>query len=290
MTTADQWIAQFKLKRRATRELWIAIRREFQQQKPPMTVRQMFYRMSAQGMVDKSENGYDRVGYALKNMRFAGAIPFGWIADNTRWVRKQTTYSGIADMLAQQRKLYRRALWDSQPAHVEIWLEKDALAGVIDAVTSVYDVPLYVTRGYPSLTYVYDAAESLKAIDKPKFIYHFGDFDASGKDAARDIRDKLRTFGAQFDFIEVAVIADQIDALALQTRPAKKTDSRAKNFGDVAVELDAIPPNTLRQMVREVIEQHIDTGELEMLQSIEAGEIKALDGLISQFWSSLKSA
>lgn len=272
--------------RQATRALWDAILVEFERQGPPMTVRQVFYRMSATGNADKTEAGYRRVQRALTEMRRAGALPYNYLADNTRWVRRPSTYSGIAAMLEQSQKFYRRALWDTQPVHVEIWLEKDALAGVINGITSNYDVPLYVTRGYPSLSYLYEAAQALADIDKPVFVYHFGDFDASGKDAARAIREGLASFGAIIDFREVAVTEAQIKALNLQTRPAKRSDPRAAKWGNVAVELDAIPPATLRGMVSSVIERHIDQAELERLRTIEREERRSLGALIREFRTS----
>ena len=77
-------------------------------------------------------------------------IPYGWIADSTRWMRKPKSYSGLVDMLSTTRDTYRRALWSTQPAYVEVWLEKDALAGVIYTETEDWDVPLMVTRGTPA--------------------------------------------------------------------------------------------------------------------------------------------
>jgi hypothetical protein len=83
-------------------------------------------------------------------MRLGGEIPFAWITDSTRWMRKPRTYSSIADML-ERTVIYRRALRDSSPVYVEIWLEKDALAGVLYDVTAVYDVPLTLRQLGPEL-------------------------------------------------------------------------------------------------------------------------------------------
>jgi len=223
------------------------------------------------------------VQYALTAMRKQGAIPYYWLADNTRWRRKPRTYAGLADMLRESQALYRRALWDNQAAYVEIWLEKDALAGVVYDITERWDVPLYVTRGYPSLSYLYDAAEQLKAIDKPVYIYHFGDFDASGKDAARAIREGLAGFGAEFHFEEAAVTEWQIGALHLQTRPAKGSDPRARGWGAEAVELDAIPPDTLRRLVAGVIEGHVDPVALAALEREQEAEQESLRAVIDRF-------
>ncbi len=287
--TIDEWADQFDIKRQATRRLWMAIRLEFARQEPPMTVRQMFYRMSSLGEVEKTEAGYARVGYALRKMRRAGALAYGWIADNTRWMRKPTTYRGLEAMRQKVVQLYRRDIWESQLTHVEVWLEKDALAGVLYPVTEEFDVPLYVTKGYSSMSYLYAAAEALRYVEKPIYIYHFGDYDASGKDAARSIERSLHhEFGVNFEFKEVAVTEGQIDLFKLQTRPAKKKDPRARQWGDVAVELDALAPSDLRMLARHYIEAHIDGVELAQLKLIEDQERKALNEAWPQFTSSFK--
>src|SRR5579884_1723964 len=126
----------------------------------PMTVRQVFYQLVSRGVIAKTETEYKAtVGRLLTDMRRAGEIPFGWIADNTRWMRKPGTYSSMEQALQRTAEAYRRSLWDNQGVYVEVWLEKDALAGVLYRATESWDVPLMVTRGYPSLSYLYDAAE-----------------------------------------------------------------------------------------------------------------------------------
>lgn len=281
--TLDEWVAQFPGIKQKSRDLWKAIRWEFEEQKPPMTVRQMFYRMSSKGYVAKTENGYRQVQHALSEMRRGDAIPYSWIADNTRWVRKPETFNGLDAALEHMQTYYRRSLWATQPSYVEVWLEKDALAGVIRDVTSEFDVPLYVTRGYPSLSYLHNAAQALREIHKPIHIYHFGDFDASGKDAARAIREGLRDFGAEFTFTEVAVLEYQIGAYNLQTRPAKGSDPRAANWGSEAVELDAIEPSLLRAMVRSTILQNIDEAEMNFMRQIEEQERARLEEMATAF-------
>ena len=86
----------------------------------------------------------------LTELRLSHKIPFGYIADNTRWMRKPDTYDGVDAVLASTVRAYRRALWTRMPHYVEVWIEKDALAGVVNEVTSRWDVPLMVTKGYAS--------------------------------------------------------------------------------------------------------------------------------------------
>ena len=270
--TLEQWVSAFPGIQPKTQALWMAIRWEFEQQEKPMGVRQMFYRMSSAGEVEKTENGYRRVQRCLLEMRRARAVPYEWIADETRWQIKPTTYDNLTSAASFWAANYRRALWAEQPYYVEVWCEKLALSGVISAITNEYDVPLMIARGYSSETFLFGAAEHIRSIGKPAFIYHFGDYDPSGRDAARDIKDKLYGFGADFTFIEAAVTAEQVGSMRLPTRPTKTSDSRAKGWLGGSVELDAIPPNTLRAMVREVIERHIDPITLQMTQNIETEE------------------
>jgi hypothetical protein len=108
----------------------------------PMTVRQLFYQLVNEKTIDKLEAEYKRTVCRLTaQMRLAGEIEFGWIADNTRWMRKPPSHSSLAQALNETAKAYRRNLWAHQNAYVEIWLEKDAVAGVLYQTTSSWDVP-----------------------------------------------------------------------------------------------------------------------------------------------------
>jgi hypothetical protein len=242
-------------------------------------VRQVFYRLVAQGLITKTEGEYQRTVVRLLGiMRLTGALPFSWIADNTRWQRKPDSYGSVAEALADIARFYRRALWRDQAWRVEVWCEKDALAGVLYQETSRYDVPLMVTRGYSSLSFLHAAAEEIEAIGKPAAILYFGDFDPSGLDISRVVEERLREFapGAVMNFNRIAVNEEQISSFHLPTRPTKATDTRGRSFGQVSVELDAIPPALLRQMVREEIEGYINAEALSVTEVAEASEREAL--------------
>lgn len=251
----------------------------------PMTVRQVFYQLVTLGVIPKTEISYKNIVVRQSGrMRRDCELPFSWIADNTRWMRKPTTY-GSLEVLQHTAKTYRRALWNEQDAYVEIWLEKDALAGVLYDVTEEWDVPLMVTRGYPSLSYLHTAAESLMAENRSCFIYYFGDHDPSGVDIPRKIEADLRTFAPDTDlhFQRVAVNPDQIEKWGLQTRPTKRTDSRAKNFAGASVEVDAIPPAKLRELCRRCIERHIDEQQLQRTAKAELLERETLNTILGNF-------
>jgi hypothetical protein len=211
----------------------------------PMTVRQVFYQATVRGLIPKTENGYQQTVRELGDLRRTGRLPFSWIADMTRWQRRPRAYSSIGDALKETARFYRRRLWDDAEAYVEVWVEKDALSGVIYPVTSEYDVPLMSAKGYPSLTFLHAAASSMAAEDRPCYVYQFGDHDPSGVDAARAIEETLREMApdAEIYFERMAVLPRQIDAWRLPTRPTKTTDTRSKKWtGGDSVELDAIDP------------------------------------------------
>lgn len=248
----------------------------------PMTVRQVFYQATVLGIVEKSEAGYARVQTDLVQLRRDAALPYGWIVDNTRWVRAPRTWASIEDALRETALLYRKALWQEAGSRVEIWLEKDALSGVLWPIIEEYDVALMVTRGYASLSFLHAAAEAINGAGCPVWIYHLGDHDPSGVDAARKIERELRCGApeAEVHFQRLAVTPEQIESWSLPTRPTKTSDSRAKGFGAVSVELDAISPRVLRALVRHAIEQHLPRTELEALQRVEAAERHTLSGIV----------
>lgn len=253
----------------------------------PATVRGTFYQAVGRGLVAKTEAEYKTtVGRLLTEMRRAGTLPYGWIADNTRWMRKPTTYNDLHDMLQLTARTYRRALWGSQNAYVEVWLEKDALAGVIYDVTEDWDVPLMVTRGYPSITFLHEAAETIADQGKPVFIYYLGDHDPSGVDIPRFVEVELRRLapGADITFRCIAVTDEQIVELNLPTRPTKKSDSRSKAFEGESVEVDAIPAPILRALVASRIQAHIDQDALDRLLGIEAAEAQTLATMVAAMW------
>jgi hypothetical protein len=200
----------------------------------PMSLRQVFYALVVRGVVAKTEAEYDHtVGRLLLAMRRAGEIPYGWIADNTRCIRKPPIYDSVQAALKDCRETYRKAVWRALDAQVQVWIEKAALATVLEYETADYDVGLAVARGFCSETFLYEAAQALAANGRSAWVYYLGDHDPSGHAIAREVERKLRGFapGLEIHFEWVAVTADQINDLNLPTRPTKREgNSHAKGF------------------------------------------------------------
>lgn len=249
----------------------------------PMTVRNAFYRAVAEGLVEKTEKAYKgTVGRLLTEMRRAGRLPYGWITDSTRWQRKPRSFSDLDAALEDTHRTYRRALWREQERNVEVWIEKDAIAGVVLDVTAAWDVPLMSVRGYPSLSFLHSAAEDIAEAGKPTVIFYFGDFDPSGVHIPKKIEADLRSFApdAELEFRRMAVTTEQIERWNLPTRPTKTTDSRAHSFGAESVEVDAIEPSDLRELVETCITSCIDPDALAATRRVEAAERETLANMI----------
>ena len=260
------------------RELKVALH-DIIEQEQPATVRQVFYRAVSAGLIDKTENEYKKtVCRLLADMRRDGTLPYDWIADNTRWRRKPRTYNTLDEMLTLTAETYRRALWGNQDCYVEVWLEKEALAGVLFQVTAEWDVPLMVCKGYPSISFLHSAGEAISNITKPVH-------DPSGVHIPKFVEQELRVYAPNADitFERVAVTVEQIDEYGLQTRPTKVSDTRSKSFEGESVEADAIPPKTLRQLADQCIRRHINWESLEGLEHVEAAEQATLRLIAGEF-------
>lgn len=270
--------------RQAVLELECAIYREAQAQHPT-SVRALFYRMvSPWGLVPKTDkadratgtpSGYSMVQRRVLAMRRAGDLPYGWISDSTRLRLEAETWSGPQAALKYTAQAYRRQLWTNQDVYVEVWSEKDTVRGTIYPVTEEFDVPFLIARGQSSETFVYESAQAIEATGKPTaVVYQLGDHDKTGVAAWNSIQKRLRGFVSneiELKFERLAVTPEQIGEYDLLTRP-DKTDS---GFGE-CVEVDAIEPNTLRGLVRNAIESHIDQEQLRITRIAEKDERQLL--------------
>lgn len=244
-----------------------------------MTVRQIYYRLVAAGG-PKTEQFYSKVQRTLLDMRERGVLPYELIADNTRSFYRPETYRDLASLLNEQQRFYKKDFWDSQASYIEIWLEKEALRSVFLDVTWDFQIPVYITKGFTSLSFVYSAAEEIKRINKPAYIYLFTDLDPSGIMVAQTIEKRMREFGVQAEFIRPCLTPEQIEQYNVITRPTKKSN-HSKDFEGESAELDALHPTVLKNIIRDCITPHIDQRSYERLKGIEAAEKETLSKIIN---------
>jgi hypothetical protein len=248
-----------------------------------MTIRHLCYVMESRGYIEKSERAFKTYDGHLVNWRRNGLIPWNAFIDNTRWGYGRSGYDGLEDALIQSRNAYRRNLWADLPVYVEIWTEKDAIAGVLLDAADPYGVKVLPLRGFASLSMLHSAAATFREMTrrgKEVFVYYFGDHDPSGRlidpSALRSLEED---FGVSVNFERVALTEDQIRDYNLPTRPTKES-SHSKKFKGRSVEIDALPMDALREMVDGTISQHIPRGWLERMKGIEAQERATLDSFV----------
>ena len=247
----------------------------------PATVRNIYYRATVDGTVAKTDSGYRKVQRDLVELRRAGALPFEWIVDHTRWMRKGESFDGVAQALEQVASFYRRDLWSDAPRRVEVWCESDSIAGVVGLVTERWNVPLFPTRGFSSVSFTYSSAQSMNEDGRPVTIYFIGDHDPAGL----AIEDSLATGLAEhltvpFEFYRVAVTWEQVVAGNLPGTKPKKA------YGyPLAVEAEAMPAPELRQLLDDAIRSHVDPHRLKVLLEAERSERELLrsiaEGLVA---------
>src|SRR5262245_25112597 len=197
---------------------------EIAEAEEPVTVRGLFYRVMSRGLVPKTERGYAVVQREALKMRRSGDLPYGWITDGSRLRLKPRSFTSAQAALENTARMYRRDLWIDQDMHVEVWCEKDAIRGVVYPATAQYDVPLMISRGYSSETFLWETAQDINDEGKPAVIYQLGDHDRDGVQAWNAIARRLREFvdeDIDLTFERIAVTPAQIAEFDLPTRPDK---------------------------------------------------------------------
>lgn len=306
MSAAGVYPASRIKRQRATRDEMATRRRQIREiveRDQPMTVRQVFYQAVVHRIVGKTDDDYDKVQDILAEHRRSGEIPYEWIIDEGRYARRPYTVEGIPQALNDTRRDYRKDPWQETPEYVQIWVEKNALVGVLEPVTRAYDVPLMVAVGYSSISFLHEAAVDLSNISWPIYIYQLGDLDPSGAQAAEAIEKDLRGFAPEADiyFERIAITPEQIIELGLQEalRPSKKTDPRYRGFieryrnvdvlqgGLLSCELDAIRPTDLRNLVRKTIERHLPRKQLDTINARGEQEKLKIGRMLDRFLTEL---
>jgi hypothetical protein len=245
----------------------------------PMTVRQVYYQLVSRQVIENTRTQYQAVTNMLVAARCDGTIPWAWIEDRIRRPRQVSMWSGLPDFAETVRCAYRRDTWASQPGYLEVWLEKDALSGIFEEALRPYGVTLCVGRGYDGWISINLAAQRYGAGEGVTVLY-FGDFDPSGEDMVRSLRERLASLGSRPDIAKCALTLEDVSRYSVPPDFTKTTDTRRKAFvtryGDLAVELDALPPDVLRERLISEAEARMDLQALEDTRQVERAELERL--------------
>jgi len=248
---------------RATQLLGIivALTEQYMAEGFTLTLRQLYYQLVSRDIIPNSEREYKRVGKIVANGRLAGEIDWDAIEDRGRIPKQNPHWSSTKDLVGDAAEAYAIDKWARQPAHVEVWVEKDALSGVIEPICRANDVTFMANRGYSSLSAMYEASLRLcNAISENRepCIIYLGDHDPSGMDMTRDIEERLSLFCYhEIEVRRIALNMDQVKKYNPPPNPAKLTDSRSRRYvavyGRSSWELDALEPKVLAALVENEI-------------------------------------
>ncbi len=253
----------------------------------PMTVRQVYYQLVAAQIIENKRTQYQAVSDMLVQARLDGTIPWDWMEDRLRRPREVDQWPDISDFSQTAAYWYRRSVWPTQPRYVEVWVEKDALSGIFEDITRPYGVTLCVGRGYDGWDSIHNAAERYdeQTTDgRDTTVLYFGDFDPSGEDMVRSLEERLNRLEVYPTIIKCALTADDIKRYNLPPAFTKSTDTRQAGFvalhGDVAVELDALPVNVLRQRIKDEVQARMDLNALRQCLAAEKADKANILGLL----------
>jgi len=249
------------------------------EQHRPMTVRQLFYQLVSRQVIENSRSAYQAVSNALVTARKSGEIPWQWIEDRLRRPRHVSMWSDLSTFAETACASYRRDVWENQPNYAEVWLEKDALSGIFEDVLNYFGATLNVGRGYDGWDSIHNAAARFGK-GRGDSILYFGDFDPSGEDMVRSLRERLGYFDCKPEITKVALTPEDIERYGLPPDVTKAADRRAAKHiakhGNICVELDALPVDVLRQRIRAEVEARMDLDALVEVRTAEDAEREQL--------------
>lgn len=244
---------------------------EYQRQGFKLTLRQLYYQFVRRIWIENKQSEYKRLGDIVNDGRMTGLIDWAAIEDRTRNLEDVTMWSSPTAILEAVANQYKENPWFKQDRYIEVWIEKEALVGVIEPVCTEFRVSYLACRGYTSASEIYDAGKRLAkkrftGRDHPRhspLVLYLGDHDPSGLDMDRSNAERTALFGRMdVEFRRLALNMAQVDEYSPPPNPAKDTDARFEGYraeyGDDSWELDALEPQVISDLIRTELEGEID--------------------------------
>ena len=243
-------------------ELINSIVAEYHAQGYDLTLRQVYYQLVARGYIPNNERSYKNLGNVLNDGRLAGLIDWNSIVDRTRNLRRNSHWESPREIIESAAYQFALDKWIDQPNYVEVWVEKDALVGVVGQICKSLDVPYFSCRGYVSQSEMWTAAQRFIQENRRRescTILHLGDHDPSGIDMTRDIQERMCLFGADVNVERIALTMNQVELYNPPPNPTKLTDARAggylSTYGEECWELDALDPSVMSDLISTHVEE-----------------------------------
>lgn len=259
-----------------------------------LTLRQLYYQFVSRNWLANKDQSYKRLGTIVSDARRAGLIDWDRIVDRTRFIRRTPHWDGPEDIVASCAAQYDVDWWKDQKYRPEVWVEKDALIGVLQVACEPWRCPYFSCRGYTSDSELWSSAQRLKGIvenGQTPIIYHLGDHDPSGIDMSRDIFERLSLFaGSEIRVKRIALTMHQINEVNPPPNPAKTTDARYEKYrdeyGEESWELDALNPDYISNLIATEMKEIVSSKPWEESKKDQA-EGRRLLGLVAGKWKKI---
>jgi hypothetical protein len=265
----------------------------------PLTVRRCMY--VGIGTLFQDSSGYDSCQRLVLRMRRADLVPFEYITDPTRERIKPAMWRDLADYADWVAAVYQKDLWQNQDTVIEVFIEKEAMVGVVEPETDGLRVSLIPARGQCSETWCWSIAQDWNKLPRgvKVKVYYIGDHDPAGFSIEASMRARIEGYldedhKDRFAWVRLAVthddfrqrnVAGEYELLGFPVKAgisAKIRDAYIAQYGDRCVEADAISPIEIRHRVREAIQRHIDLVKWETMLEIEAREKIEVQNLLAR--------
>jgi len=243
---------------------------EILEQEHPVTIRHLYYCLIGQSILTKEEEGYDKLVNIIKRARLSGLVPWNWIIDTSRRVLQVSLYDSVKEFLTKRIEYYYKDTWKNQRRYILVWVEKEALATPLWQTVNHYNIPVFPAKGYDSWTHFLEAVKKMREMeDKELVVLYLGDHDPSGMNMPSDLQNRCKLMNLNVRFERIAITEEQIDQYNIPKLPLRKNpktgkykDPRAEKYvekyGAWFVELDALKPSALKQIVEEKVEELLD--------------------------------
>lgn len=275
-----------------------AIIDDYQGQGLRLTLRQLYYQFVSKNWLANTERSYKNLGSLLNDARLAGLVDWDAIEDRNRAPVIWAEYDNIKELIDSTLDGFRLPRWRDQEHYVELWVEKAALAGVLEPLAAEFHVTLMVNRGYSSASAMYESAKRFARVQhregREPVLFYLGDHDPSGEDMVRDIRDRLMLFGVRdIDVQKLALTMEQVQQYHPPPNPAKTTDSRhagyvAEHGTRSSWEVDALNPALLATIIRTAFSKVIDREKMAAVKAEEKRQRTKLEDAVERIVEDIK--
>jgi hypothetical protein len=262
----------------------VSIIKEYQKMGFKLTLRQLFYQHVARNLLENTRNRYDWLSNLVRDARDTGKIDWDAMEDRSRTVNFHAAWDSPADFIKSTVECYAEDWWLDQKYRPEVWIEKDALLGVITPVCNEFRVPSFAHKGNTGQLHMYEAGKRFAGYLKQgltPIVLHLADHDPSGIDMTPDVENRLALYARKP--IEVKRLALKIEQVrGLPPNFAKEKDKNLKKyvakFGtNQCWELDALAPNVIANLIRSAIKPLIGSKKWAAAQRKEQRNHKVLE-------------